>query len=44
MVAMPTTFNVYMLCEVRALGKGTHFIIGTVFTIKKVGSEDSVQQ
>jgi hypothetical protein len=34
MVAMPTMLQGYVLCELRALGKETHFIIGTVFTVR----------
>jgi len=34
MVAMPTMFKGYVLSEVRAFGKETHFIIGTVFTVR----------
>jgi hypothetical protein len=30
MVATPTMLQGYVLCEMRALGKETHFIIGTV--------------
>jgi hypothetical protein len=32
MVAMSTMFKGYVLCEMCALGKETHFTIGTVFT------------
>jgi hypothetical protein len=33
MVGMPTMLQGYVICEVHALGKETHFIIGTVFTV-----------
>jgi len=34
MVAMPTMFKGYVLCEVDALGKETHFITETEFTVR----------
>ena len=34
MVGMPTMLQGYVLCVVCALGKETHFIIGTVFTVR----------
>ena len=34
MVGMPTMLQGYVICEERALGKETHFIFGTLFTVR----------
>jgi len=34
MVGVPTMLQGYVLCEVCALGKETHFVIGAVFTVR----------
>jgi len=44
MVVMATVFRGYVLCAVHAVGKETHFIIVTVFTVRTVEDEETVQQ